>query len=386
MKAAILGLSHPHAGVLLTTLENLPEITSVTLWDADPAVAAQPVLPASRKATPATADLDAVLAQPDLVFAIVCLRTDQTAAVSRRVIAAGKHLLSEKPAGLTSAEIDALQASATRAGIVASVLYPRRAHPCVVAARRLAQSGALGSLLSLEARFLTTQVRFRDPASWLFRRGQSGGGILLWLGCHCLDLLQYVPDDEITAVGALLATRSGEAIDVEDLAMLALRFRSGAVGTFHAGYTLAYSGGGYVNLAGYDSYLGFNGRTGRIVWPDLNPRLLIESPPAAGESPAREETFTLPASTSYGGSGGEDFFRQFFAAVQGRGAPPTTLADAVRTARLIEAAEESARTGRFVGIAPATPAGRSGQFHVPPLGPDEPDPAACRQAITRRPA
>lgn len=385
MKAALLGLSHPHAGILLTTLENLPEITSVLLWDADPAVAAQPVLPASRKASPATTDLEAVLAQPDLVFAIVCLRTDLTAAVSQRVIAAGKHLLSEKPAGLTSSEIGALQAAATRAGVVASVLYTRRAHPCVVAARRLAQAGALGSLLTLEARFLTTQVRFRNPASWLFRRGQSGGGILLWLGCHCLDLLQYVSDDEITAVGALLATRSGEAIDVEDLAMLALRFRSGAIGTFHAGYTLAYSGQGYVNLAGYDSYLGFNGRTGRVVWPDLNPRLLVESPPAAGQSPAREETFTLPASTSYGGSGGEDFFRQFISALQGRGAPPTTLGDAVRTARIIEAAEESARSGRFVGIEPAAPAAWSGQFHVPPLGLHEDDHAACRQAITRRP-
>ena len=59
MKAAILGLSHPHAGILLTTLQNLPEITSVSLWDADPAVAAKPALPASPKAAPPTTDLDA---------------------------------------------------------------------------------------------------------------------------------------------------------------------------------------------------------------------------------------------------------------------------------------------------------------------------------------
>ena len=383
MKAALLGLTHPHSGILLTTLENLPEITSVCLWDADPAVAVKPTLPASRKALPPTTDLDAVLAQPDLAFAIVCLRNDQAAAVSRQVIAAGKHLLVEKPVGLTSAEITGLQEAADRAGIVASVLYPRRAHPCVVAARRLAQSGALGPLLTLESRFLATQVRFRHPTSWLFRREQAGGGILLWLGCHCLDLLQYVPDDEITAVGAMLATRSGEAIDVEDTAALTLKFRSGAVGTFHAGYTLAYSGEGYVNLAGYDSYLGFNGRTGRVVWPDLNPRLLIESPPAPGQSPAREETFPLPSSTSYGGSGGEDFFRQFFSAIQGRGVPPTTLADAARTARIIEAAEESSRSGRLVGIESSLPAASTARFHVPPLGLDEVDRAACRQTITR---
>lgn len=351
MKAAILGLTHPHSGILLKTLDNLPEITAIVLWDGDPVVETRPVLPPSRKVTRITSDLATVLAEPDLIFAIVCLRNDQAAAVSQQVLAAGKHLLAEKPVGISSAEIAALQDAAVKAGLVAGVLYTRRSHPCAVAARELAQSGALGALFSIEARFLTTQVRFRQPGSWLFRRSQAGGGILLWLGCHCLDLMHHVSGDEITAVGALLATRSGEAIDVDDTVALALKFRSGAVGTFHAGYTLAYSGEGYVNQAGYDSYLGFNGRTGRVVWPDLTPRLQIEAAPAPGQSPAREQSFELPASTSYGGASGEGFFRQFLAAMQGRGTPPTTLADAVRTARIIEAAEESSRTGRFVPVA-----------------------------------
>jgi hypothetical protein len=38
MQAALLGLNHPHSGILLTTLVNLTEITSVCLWDANPAV------------------------------------------------------------------------------------------------------------------------------------------------------------------------------------------------------------------------------------------------------------------------------------------------------------------------------------------------------------
>ncbi len=351
MKAALLGLAHPHAGILLMTLENLPEITAVSLWDADPAVAAKPPLPDSWKAIRATTDLDAVLGQADLLFAIVCVPTDQSATLCRRVLAAGKHLLAEKPVGLTSSEICAVQAEAASRDLIACVLYVRRAHPCVVAMRNLLRAGELGPLFSIEARFLTTQVKFRQPDSWLFRRRQSGGGILLWLGCHCLDLMHHVPDDDIVEVGALLATRSGEAIDVDDTVALALRFHSGAVGTFHAGYTLAYSGAGYVNLAGYDSYLGVNGRAGRIVWPDLNPRLLVETPPGPGQSPARELTFSPPASNSYGGGGGEVFFRQFLVAIQGRGLPPTTLADALRTARVIEAAEESSRTGRFIRVA-----------------------------------
>ena len=350
MKVALLGLTHPHSGILLTTLENFPEVTSISLWDADPAAVASPGLPQSRKVTSSGSNLDALLAQPDLVFVILCVRHDQVAAIAQRVVAAGKHLAVEKPAGLTSAEILAVQRAAQRAKVVASVLYTRRFHPCVVAARALAQSEAIGPLYSVECRFLTTQVKFRNPDSWLFRRQQAGGGILLWLGCHCLDLLHHVTGDEIVDVAAFLAIRSGQAIDVEDTAALTLRFKSGAVGTFHAGYTLAYSGQGYVNMAGYDSYLAINGRNGRVVWPDLEPHLLVEHAREPGVAPMREEKFSNPPSTSYGRAGGEIFFRQFIAAIEGRESPPTTLADALRTARIVEAAEESSATGKTVRI------------------------------------
>lgn len=120
------------------------------------------------------------------------------------------------------------------------------------------------------------------------------------------------------------------------------------------GRLASYSSEGYANLAGNDSCLGFNGRAGRVVWLDLNPRLHVESPPAAGQSPVREQTFALSASTSYGGAPGEDFIRQFLAAMQGRDQPPATLADAVRTARIIEAAEESARSGHFARVEATT--------------------------------
>ena len=340
MNVALLGLRHPHSGALIAAMENMREIRRVFLWDRDPAaVARAAALPRSRKARPVTADLDAVLASCD--FAIVAVRHHEAAALARRVLAAGRHLLAEKPVGLTAAEILPLQRAAAKAGLVAAVLYPRRAHPCALAMRR--HVAEAGPLLSLEARFLATQVRFRDPSSWLFRRREAGGGILLWLGCHYLDLLQHVSGDEITGVAACLATRSGEPIGVEDTAALALEFRSGAVGTFHAGYALAFSGSGYLNAGGYDAHLALNGRAGRIVWSGVAPRLQLELP-----SGRHTRSFRLRETTSYAGAAGEVFIRRFLAAVRGRGAPPATLADAWRTARIIEAAEASARTGRRI--------------------------------------
>ncbi len=357
MKAAILGLSHPHSALLLTTLENMPEITSVFLWDEDARLVAATSLARKPKVALTTADLDRVLGEADLKFAIVCVRHDRAAEIAHRVIAAGIHLMAEKPAALNSTEIISLQAAAAKKSIVASVLYARRAHPCVVAARKMLEAKSLGQITSVESRFLTTQVRFRNPKHWLFQRKQSGGGILLWLGCHCLDLLHYIPDDEVTEVAGFLTTASGEAIDVEDTAALSLRFRSGAIGTFHASYSLAFSGQGYANAKGYDSYLSFNGRQGRVTWPSLDPLLQIEAPPLQDQSAIRQETFALPDSTSYGGLLGEVFLRWFIAATQGRAKPPATLADALRTSRVIEAAELSAQTGKFVKVAPTPHAG-----------------------------
>lgn len=350
LHGALLGLTHPHSGKLLATLNNLAEVGGIYLWENEPGAAQRLDIPPSRKVRLVTADLDAVLGRPEIDFAIVCVQTDQAAALARRVIAAGKHLLAEKPVGLDAAEIRGVMRAATRAGVQAGVLYINRLHPVIGEARRLVQAGVIGPLLSCEARLLTTQVRFRDPDSWLFRRRHAGGGILTWLGCHYLDLLWHVSGDPITAVAACEARRSGEKIDVEDSAALALQFRSGAVGTFHAGYALAHSGGGYLNSQGYDAYLACNGRDGRVVWPDINvPLLHIERP---GRPAVREVRFRLRSSTSYGGTRGETFVRQFLAALRGAGQVPATLADALRTAEVLEAVHRSARTGRLTRVDP----------------------------------
>ena len=56
--------------MLLTTLHNLPEITQISLWDAEDPAKSQANLPVSTKVGLVTSDLAAVLAQPDLVFAL----------------------------------------------------------------------------------------------------------------------------------------------------------------------------------------------------------------------------------------------------------------------------------------------------------------------------
>ena len=199
---------------------------------------------------------------------------------------------------------------------------------------------------------VTSQVRFRNPEHWLFNREVAGGGILSWLGCHHFDLLQYVLDDDVVSVSAMVDTLSGEEIDVEDVASVTLRFRSGALGSLQAGYQLAMSMEGYAG-ANYDTYVGFRGTEGRVYWnpTDQPPRLQAESSRADWSSaPERTFAFTLPGAEGYGGAYGRAFMERFLRAARGEGEPPATGEDALRVARIVEAAYESSATGRRVDL------------------------------------
>ena len=85
----------------------------------------------------------------------------------------------------------------------------------------------------------------------------GGGGILLWLGCHYLDLLRFVLADDVRRVAALTGTRGGCDVEVEDTVALSLEWESGALGSFTAGYHLPRSRFLYRLAAGFVTRRGY---------------------------------------------------------------------------------------------------------------------------------
>jgi predicted dehydrogenase len=188
----------------------------------------------------------------------------------------------------------------------------------------------------------------------MFSKARAGGGILVFLGCHYIDLMRYVTGDEIVSVAAQVSTRSGEDIDVEDVATLSVRFRSGAVGSLHAGYIMAFRNPGATKMPGNDIYEAFNGRCGRICWDRTNlpDRLHVESTLAKWQdAPICEFEPRVAESPAYCGVYGEAFIRDFIRATQGEGKVPASGRDALQVARIVEAAYESDRTGHRVEVA-----------------------------------
>ncbi|MBI3923897.1 MAG: Gfo/Idh/MocA family oxidoreductase [Armatimonadetes bacterium] len=355
IRAALLGVRHPHGIAHLRTLQTMPEIEGIYVWDREPEALSEVQQNHGQKVLEVFTDLDALLSKEDLLFVIACLRTDLLPEICLRAINAGKHILAEKPLGRTATEAAPIVKAAEEARVALGVCYVNRYHPALQEAQGIVAGGLLGQLISMELRLLTSQVKFRDPNHWLFRKEYSGGGILAWLGCHYLDLMRFLTREEIVSVSAEVATRSGEEIDVEDVATLALRFTSGAVGSLHVAYSLALSGEGYHN-SGYDNYLCINGRDGRLRREGLEGPLQVESTsPSWATAPRRVFDYSIASSPAYGGVYGEDFVRDFLNAALERRQPPVSGRDALQVARIIDAAYESSRTGRRVEIdAPET--------------------------------
>jgi predicted dehydrogenase len=348
---ALLGCAHPHSRMHLNTLRLSSKVERIWLWDPDRAAAEALAAHAGEKLAGATDDLPTAL-QDEVGFALVCRRNDESPEAVVRAARAGKHVLSEKPMATTAARLRPVLEEVREAGVALGVCYPWRCHPAAQDLRALIRRGLLGRLMAVEARMVTSQVRFRDPSHWLFTQVHGGGGILHWLGCHFFDLLRYLLQDEVTHVSALTGVLGDCPIEVEDTAAVSMRWASGALGTYAAGYHLPRSAAGYSGAA-YDTYLAARGREGRFAWaPTRSDEVVrVESAhPDWAAAPERELRYHLEPSEAYGGRYGLEFLEAFIRSARAGTPQVASGEDALRVLEWLEAVYRSAESGETMPV------------------------------------
>jgi predicted dehydrogenase len=340
VRFAYVGLDHGHAREYLESLRLLPEAEVVALYDPDPDVARRAVPPELRD-RPLYDDLAVLLdrARPEAV--LLTLPNDVTPRAVVHCAEAGVHCFVEKPAGRTAADLEPVAAAVRRHHVRFHLGYIHRFGAPGATMRALVREGLLGEIQSVEARWITTSVRERGPRHLAFSRARSGGGILHWLGCHWLDLMRYVTGLEAATVSALLETRSGEPIDVEDTAVVAMRLANGALASLHAAYSTGPN----------DRFFGVRGSLGWVRWEQNRPEITVRSEHATwSAAPERTVTFTRPAVGGYAGAAGLASLRSFIASFRGDARPMYDVHDARRVLEIVDAAHRSAVTGRVVPV------------------------------------
>lgn len=173
-------------------------------------------------------DLADVLADPKVQAVSLCLPHHLHHPLALQVIAAGRHVLVEKPLAMDPAECRAICDAASAAGVAAGVSHNQIFYPPHVKARELIADGSLGTPVMMRLRL---GIGGKYPG-WRTDVSSAGGGLLFDAGVHRFYLARYL-FGEAEVVGAVLDRPATEG---EDLAVVTLRFESGAIGVIEANY------------------------------------------------------------------------------------------------------------------------------------------------------
>jgi predicted dehydrogenase len=191
---------------------------------------------AERYGAKACASLDELLASaPDVV--VVATVHDQLAALAERALQSGTHVLVEKPAGVSSAQINRLIECQRASGRLVKVGFNHRFHPGIARAAEEVHSGRHGELMYLRARY-GHGGRPGYDREWRAEPARSGGGELIDQGMHLLDLTHWLAGP-LTLHSALLRTHFWDT-PVEDNAALILgdtRSRTDPWAMLHVSWT-----------------------------------------------------------------------------------------------------------------------------------------------------
>ena len=190
---------------------------------------------------------------------------------------AGKHVLCEKPMAMNAEEAEAMQKAAEESGKLLEIGFVRRfGNDCEIV-KDFIDSGFFGDIYYARAMYTR---RHGCPGGWFSDKKRSGGGPLIDLGVHVIDLVRYLagcprpvsvygvtfdklgnrPDVKM-APGSWLAADAGNTSDVEDFATALIRFDNGFTVSIEASFDQNLPGEGTINLLGT--------KAGASLSPDL---------------------------------------------------------------------------------------------------------------------
>jgi predicted dehydrogenase len=183
------------------------------------------------------ASYEAILADHEIEAIVNTTPNDAHLATTGAAAAAGKHVFLDKPIANTVSDGRAITAVCATAGVVLALGYQRRRESQFRWLRRQIDEGVFGKLVNAEANISRDRLGKIDLSSWRYQAAGMPGGVMLQIGIHYADVLEYLLGP-ITAVHGQLA-RLVLPGDNPDVASLILEHENGALSTLNASYASA---------------------------------------------------------------------------------------------------------------------------------------------------
>jgi predicted dehydrogenase len=248
------------AGEIARATRQLPALRIVAAFDTD-AVRAQAF--AEKTHARLAPEIDALISDPEVSTVYVGLPHYLLAPTVERALAAGKHVLAEKPLALDAGEARRLGQLAESKGLKLAVFFELRRAGTVSTAKRILGDGEIGEPRLVRLRTIIDKRAdywgVPGAPNWRASKEQAGGGVLLMNTIHQLDTLRYITGlDYVSAQGEIATFRA--AADVEDAGSATLRLSNGGIVGIVAS---AHSPG-----ANHEETIEIDGTLGRLDLPD----------------------------------------------------------------------------------------------------------------------
>ena len=348
LSVGILGLSHLHPRGYMSLFQAIPEAQVIAAADANPAVLSDFV-----KDFPVRgyADWRELLEKEKLDLAMILLPHADCPEAAIACAERGVHVVVEKPMSIGAAGVRRMIAAAEKAGVILSTPYVWRYHPVAREIKRLIEEEAAGRIVGCEGRYAAGRPSryIEGNAAWMLEKARSGGGPMLNLGVHWIDLCRWLLADEVVEVIGK-TVRVNLEHDIEDNCFALLTFSRGALLTLDISYMLPDS-----FPFGRDLYLALRGTNGLLSWSPsfegAKERLFVCSDSGEYSQPARQHLdFKLPPQPGYGGVMGLRFLSDLLGSIRAGKPPAITGQDGLRALEVVEAIYRSAESGRSVRV------------------------------------
>jgi UDP-N-acetylglucosamine 3-dehydrogenase len=181
------------------------------------------------------------------------------------IFAAGnkKHVLVEKPMGISVKEMKKMIAACRKSRVTLMVEQTHRFDPAHEILKDIVDSGIIGDIVSVRGKLGHSGPEYwSDDSPWFFDVKKSGGGVTVDVGIHILDVIRFITGKDVAAVSGFMANLVKKKMKLEDNVEAALKFTDGSIGVYEASWTnspyevvvqlYGTKGKAMVNQANYD--------------------------------------------------------------------------------------------------------------------------------------
>jgi len=193
-------------------------------------------------AVPWTCDLAELLALPHLDAVYIAVPNYLLTSIALTAVAAGKHILCEKPMATSVADADRMIAACADAGLTLGVAFEAQVTPEIQRLQELVRGGAIGEVMGTRITLMmdkpdtywTHGYTGRVVTDWRLSKAKAGGGMLVTTCIHDINAVLYISGLEASRVYAEYGAYMNP-VDVEDLIVVSVRYSNGAIGHIEGG-------------------------------------------------------------------------------------------------------------------------------------------------------